>query len=267
VEGNEGILDEWRRISVRYWNGTGVKKRNMASTGFVNGDCASLGSDFVTIRKVVSILNVRGINDLPAVISLRSARVDVRSAGVDVRDIGLGILVGSDRLVFKEVRWRIRGKVIGSNAENLSRVDVVAVLVDIGVVVVKLGRIDFVRRLNPNTGITWLNNVGVRAVGALRTQADRFLGYQIAAAGVNGGVDDHQLIRWCVVSGTDGVASVPTFDSVGTNAITWGCGNTLSEEWKGSESNNDDRSEHGAVKRVWGAVEGVPTGFVRSQQI
>ena len=41
---------------------------------------------------------------------------------------------------------------------------------------------------------------------------------------------------------------------------------TLSEEWKSSESSNDDRSKHDGVKRVWGAVEGVPTGFVRSKQ-
>lgn len=206
---------------MRYWNGTGVNKRNTASADFVNGNCASLGSDLVTIRNVVVIVNLRGINDLPAVVPLRSA-------GVDVRSIGLGILVGSNRLVFKEV-WRgSRAKVIGSNAENLSGVDVVAVLVDIGVVVLqptlgletmpvekaygKLGRIESVRRLNPITGITGLNNVATSpcqplvlsyrsmedirgcAVGAIRTQADRLTGHQIAAAGVNGGVDGHKLV-------------------------------------------------------------------------
>lgn len=59
---------------------------------------------------------------------------------------------------------------IRSNAENLSRVDIVAVLVDVGVVVlqpvlglgtmpvkkayIKLGRIETVGGLNPITGIT-----------------------------------------------------------------------------------------------------------------
>lgn len=66
--------------------------------------------------------------------------------------------------------WRVRNKVIRSNAENLSRVDIVAVLVDVGVVVlqpvlgletmpvekayIKLSRIETVGGLNPITGIT-----------------------------------------------------------------------------------------------------------------
>jgi len=69
--------------------------------------------------------------------------------------------------------------VVGSNAEDLSRVDIEAVLVDVGVVVlqqalalgplpverayIKLGRIEAVLGLNPKAGITWLYNVAAES--------------------------------------------------------------------------------------------------------
>ena len=65
-----------------------------------------------------------------------------------------------------------------SDAENLSRVNVETVLVDVGVVglpqalaletlrveraYIKLGRINSVRSLNPKASITWLNNVAMK---------------------------------------------------------------------------------------------------------
>jgi hypothetical protein len=238
---------------VRYWNSTGVKRTKHGVHRFGRWELCQLGSDLIAVRKVVAIINVRGINDFPGVISLRG--------------VGLGILVGSNRLVLKEARRDIWDKAIGSNAKNLSRVDIVAVLVDVGVVAGKLGRIESVRGLNPITCITWLHNVGGCAVGAIRTQAERLTGHQIVTSGVNVRVDGHNLIRGCALSGADGVASVPVLDSVVTNAITRGCGNTLSEEWKNPEGSNDDRSEHGGMKRVWGCCGGcIPTGVDRSKQ-
>lgn len=87
-------------------------------------------------------------------------------------------LVGGNCLVVKEVRWCIGDKVVGRHAENLARVNVEAVLVDVGVVGlqqalaletlrverahIKLGRINSVLCLNPEASITWLNNVSIK---------------------------------------------------------------------------------------------------------
>jgi len=219
------------RVRYRNRNGTGTtgEKHGM----FRQGDRASLGPNLVAERNILAILYVLGVDDLP------------RGARVDVRGVGFGVLVGGNCLVLKEVLWCIRDEVGGSDAENLSRVNVETVLVDVGVVGVKLGRINSVVRLNPNASITWLNNVGGCAVGAFGTQADRLVWHKVAAAVVNGRVNGQDLIRGCTLSGTNRVASVPRLDSVLTNAGTLGGGNTLGEQWKGAKGSNDERCEHG----------------------
>jgi len=220
------------RVRHRYRNGTGTTGEKHGR--FRQGDRASLGPNLVAERNILAILYVRGVDDLP------------RCARVDVRGVGYGVLVGGNCLVLKEVIRCIRDKVGRSDAENLSRVNVETVLVDVGVVGIKLGRINSVICLNPTASITWLNNVGGCAVGAFGTQADRLVWHKVAAAVVNGRlVNGHDLIRRCTLSGTDRVASVPRLDRVCTNAGTLGGGNTLGEQWKGAKGSNDERCEHG----------------------
>ena len=126
----------------------------------------SLGPNLVAERNLLAILYVLGVDDLP------------RGARVDVRGVGLGALVGGNCLVLEEVRRCIRDNMGTSDAENLSRVNVETVLVDVGVVglpralaletlrvkraYIKLGRINSVSCLNPHASITWFNNVAMK---------------------------------------------------------------------------------------------------------
>src|SRR5258706_6926300 len=152
------------RVRHRYRNGTGTTGEKHGR--FRQGDRASLGPNLVAERNILAILYVLGGDDLP------------RGARVDVRGVGYGVLVGGNCLVLKEVLRYIRDKVGGRDAENLSRVNVETVLVNVGVVglpqalaletlrieraYIKLGRINSVICLNPNASITWLNNVATK---------------------------------------------------------------------------------------------------------
>jgi hypothetical protein len=126
--------------------------------------CKLIGADFVAVRHLV-VPNVRRVDHLP------SSWI----GGRNVRGVRLGSRIGGNRLVLEEVRRGSRGSVVRCNAQNLSRVNVEAVFVDVGVIVlqqasaqetlpveeayIKLGRIDSLLRFNPHTGITWRNDV------------------------------------------------------------------------------------------------------------
>ena len=119
-------------------------ERNTA--GFVT----SLGADLVAIRDILALVDVLGADDFPRIVSLRDASVDVGG-------VGLGILVGGNGLVLKEVLRYWRGNVVGSNAENFSSVNVVAVLVNVGVIALQeaLG-----------LGTVWVSGGSVHKVGS-----------------------------------------------------------------------------------------------------
>jgi len=212
--------------------------------------CKLIGADFVAVRHLV-VPNVRRVDHLP------SSWI----GGRNVRGVRLGSRIGGNRLVLEEVRRGSRGSVVGSNAQNLSRVNVEAVFVDVGVIVIKLGRIDSLLRFNPHTGITWRNDVGGLAVSAFRTQANRLTRHKVAAAVIDGGVvDGHDLVGGCMLFSTDGIASVPRLDSVLTSTGIWHhpCGDAWGEQWKGAEGGNDEGSEHG---RLWGYFWGLKGGM------
>lgn len=109
--------------------GTGPVQTESNTAGFRQGNGASLGAslgaDLVAVREILALLYVLGVDDLPLI--LRGARVDVRG-------VRLGILVGGNCFVMQQVRVCRVVNVACSDAENLSRVNVEAVLVDVGVV-------------------------------------------------------------------------------------------------------------------------------------
>lgn len=217
------------------YNGNGEEN----VTGSLGGNAASLGSDphLIAVGEDLTILNIAWVNDHPL------GSINIRGVG----SVRLRILVGGQRLVLEETLRRIGDKFVGSNADNLSRVDVAAVEVNIGIVGKELGRVESVRVLNLLASITCLDNVGGCAVGAFRTQAESFIRVEVVAVVVDLGVDSHDLIRGCTLISTDGVASVPRFDGVRANAVTRGGSDTLGEQWEGPEGNNSDRGEHVGV--------------------
>jgi len=220
--------------------------------------------DLVAVRNVLAVVDVAGIDDIIGCVFLRSCRGDVSG-------VGFGSLVGGNRLVVKAAGGHRRSNVGGGNAENLLMINVVALVIDVGVVAQKYGHIDPFRCRDRKACVTWLNNVDGVAVLVLSTQADSLAKVKVCAFVVNDIVDGQDLIGGCTLGGTYGVASVSGLNSVRANAVM--CGNALDEQWKGAEGSNDERSEHGerglfvdVNEASGGSCEGcIPSGIDRSE--
>ena len=81
-----------------------------------------------------------------------------------------------------------------STTTNLANVDVGAVAVNLGVVVVEDGRVDIVRGLNSLARVTTLDDVGVLAVFAVVTEAKDLIDLQVGASSIDRRVHSRQLV-------------------------------------------------------------------------
>lgn len=86
--------------------------------------------DLVAVRNVLVIGNLAGIDDIISCVFLRRCRGDVSG-------VGLRFLVGGNRLVVKAAVGLRGSNVGGGNAENLLMINVVAFVINVGVVVLQ----------------------------------------------------------------------------------------------------------------------------------
>lgn len=118
--------------------------------------------------------------------------------------------------VASRCRWDLD---ITVHTENLADVEVIAVLLELGVVGEEDGRVDVVLRGNSFAGVVGDDGVGGRAILASVAEAEGAAGDQIGAGIVNAGVDSRQLVSRDVVSSRDTVTNVAFLDGVLSSAF------------------------------------------------
>jgi len=123
------------------------------------------------------------------------------------------------------------------STQNLSNVNVGAVLIDLRVVRIENGVVNARHGGDPITSVIQLHDIGSRAVLALPTKAKAGTGLKVVARCINGvNVDYRELVGRNIVCSRDAVANITVLNGVSTSARL--CEDELSDKRDGEETSN-----------------------------